>query len=124
MSVGYPSGWYPDPSGAPQQRYWDGAGWTAHVPPPAGYAPPAAPSPGYGYPPAPAPGFNGMAIASMILGLQGMFWLFGLGPLLAIIFSLIAKRQIAERGERGGPFATAGLVLGIIGVVIAIIFIV
>lgn len=22
------SGWYPDPSGAPQQRYWDGAQWT------------------------------------------------------------------------------------------------
>ena len=34
-----PAGWYADPSGAPQQRYWDGAGWTAHA---------AAPPPGAG----------------------------------------------------------------------------
>lgn len=24
------AGWYADPSGQPQQRYWDGAEWTAH----------------------------------------------------------------------------------------------
>ncbi len=24
-----PAGWYPDPSGAPGQRYWDGQSWTA-----------------------------------------------------------------------------------------------
>lgn len=26
-------GWYPDPSGAPRQRYWDGQQWTGHAPP-------------------------------------------------------------------------------------------
>lgn len=26
-----PAGWYPDPSGRHQQRYWDGAAWTADV---------------------------------------------------------------------------------------------
>ena len=25
-------GWYPDPSGAPRQRYWDGHQWTGHAP--------------------------------------------------------------------------------------------
>lgn len=25
-----PGGWYPDPSGGPGQRYWDGAQWTDH----------------------------------------------------------------------------------------------
>jgi Domain of unknown function (DUF4352)/Protein of unknown function (DUF2510) len=25
-------GWYPDPSGAPRQRYWDGQQWTGHAP--------------------------------------------------------------------------------------------
>jgi hypothetical protein len=25
-----PPGWYPDPSGAPDQRYFDGARWTEH----------------------------------------------------------------------------------------------
>ena len=28
-----PPGWYPDPSGAPGQRYFDGQQWTTHAPP-------------------------------------------------------------------------------------------
>jgi TM2 domain-containing membrane protein YozV len=32
-------GWYPDPTGGPGQRYWDGAQWQA-LPPPAPTAPP------------------------------------------------------------------------------------
>ena len=41
-----PAGWYDDPRGAQQYRYWDGVGWTDHVvPAPAGRAP-AAPKPG------------------------------------------------------------------------------
>ena len=27
----FPPGWYPDPSGAPLQRYWDGTTWTAQT---------------------------------------------------------------------------------------------
>lgn len=30
-----PEGWYPDPTGAAQQRYWDGCRWTAAVAAPA-----------------------------------------------------------------------------------------
>jgi hypothetical protein len=41
-----PAGWYPDPHGAGDQRYWDGAQWTAHTAAPAASggstAPPAA----------------------------------------------------------------------------------
>lgn len=29
-----PPGWYPDPSGQPGQRYWDGANWTHFTHPP------------------------------------------------------------------------------------------
>ena len=39
-----PAGWYPDPNGAPAQRYWDGMQWTEHqagIPTP----PPPAPAP-------------------------------------------------------------------------------
>lgn len=28
-----PQGWYPDPSGMPGQRYFDGQDWTAHYTP-------------------------------------------------------------------------------------------
>ncbi len=39
------AGWYPDPSGAPGQKYWDGQQWNAPPPPPGGvpYG-----TPGYG----------------------------------------------------------------------------
>jgi Protein of unknown function (DUF2510) len=30
----FPAGWYPDPQSPELLRYWDGAGWTAHVRPP------------------------------------------------------------------------------------------
>ncbi len=35
-------GWYPDPSGVPAQRWWDGAAWSEHTAPAAGFGPPVA----------------------------------------------------------------------------------
>lgn len=35
-----PPGWYPDPQGAPVQRYHDGTRWTSHTAQPAQPAPP------------------------------------------------------------------------------------
>ena len=56
---------------------------------------------------------KGMAIASMVLGI---LWLYWIGSILALVFGYIAKKQIRERGESGGGMATAGIVLGWIGV--------
>ncbi len=52
-----PMGWYPDPAGSGDERYWDGSGWTANVRPaePAPAATPPAPAQPW-TPPAPAPG--------------------------------------------------------------------
>lgn len=36
-----PAGWYPDPSGAPGQRFWDGQQWTESFDPPRETVPPA-----------------------------------------------------------------------------------
>ena len=36
-------GWYPDPSGAPLQRYWDGTSWSGHAVAPHSGPAPAAP---------------------------------------------------------------------------------
>ncbi|MQM24561.1 DUF4190 domain-containing protein [Glycomyces albidus] len=77
------------------------------------YAPYGAYPPPYGYPYPPPKPVNGMAITAMILGIVGACNPIGV---LGLIFGLIAKRQMAERNEGGDGFATAGIVLGWIGV--------
>jgi hypothetical protein len=82
--------------------------------PPAPYDSGYAPSP-YGMPqgyPTASPGFNGLSIASMVLGI---LWLYWVGSILAVIFGHVALRQIRRTGQRGRGMAIAGLVLGYIG---------
>jgi hypothetical protein len=64
-----------------------------------------------------------MAIASLVLSLV---WLSGLGSLLAVIFAIVARRNIREsRGSQTGDgLAIAGLVIGILGLLGAVLFIV
>ena len=69
-------------------------------------------------------GTNGLAIASMVLGI---LWLYWIGSILAIVFGHIALSQIDKsQGRVGGRgMAIAGVVLGWIGaaiLVLAIIF--
>ena len=90
--------------------------------------PPPPPPPGVGtpnaYPGAPATQqTNGFAIASLVCGILGVVscgYTFFIGPILAIVFAIVAKKQIPVRNQAGGGMATAGLVLGIIGVVIGL----
>lgn len=58
---------------------------------------------------------NGMAIASLVLGI---LWLYWIGSILALVFGYVAKRQIDDsRGLQGGRgMAVAGIVLGWIGI--------
>jgi Domain of unknown function (DUF4190) len=115
----------------PGQAYDPRTGLPLSPPPASPYGPPSAypaPSgspPGYyppyhgGYPPpgyagyAPTTPTNGMAIASLILGI---LWLYWVGSILALVFGYVAQQQIRQRGESGGGLATAGIVLGWIGV--------
>jgi uncharacterized protein DUF4190 len=64
---------------------------------------------------------NGMAVASLVLGI---LWLGGIGAVLALIFGTKAKKQIDwSNGAQGGRgIANAGVVLGIVGIVGAVIY--
>ena len=65
---------------------------------------------------------NGMAIASLVLGI---LWLWWLGSVLALIFGYVGKNQIDRSGgrESGRGMAIAGIVLGWIGVGTLLLFI-
>ena len=61
-----------------------------------------------------SPSTNGFAIVSLITALVG------LGGILAVIFGHIARSQIRRTGERGWGMATAGLIIGYIGIVVGV----
>lgn len=72
--------------------------------------------PGWGHgwqqPPQPV-GTNGLAIASLVLGI---LWLYWIGSILAVIFGHVALRQVRRDPYQGGRgMAIAGLVLGYVG---------
>jgi hypothetical protein len=96
---------------------WPAAGPDARPAPPAGPWPaPAGPPPLWQpYPAVARQGTNGLAIASLVLGIVWLYWL---GSLLAVIFGHTALAQIKRsHGSQGGRgLAIAGVVLGWIGI--------
>ena len=89
-------------------------------------APPQYGAPGMGYP---VQARNGLGIAALTLGIIGavsgiiplLFWLAGILGILATVFGMIGRGR-AKRGEATNKGqATAGLVLGIISLVLAVV---
>lgn len=62
---------------------------------------------------------NKMAVWSLILSIV---WLGGLGSLAGIALGALARRRIAETGERGAGLAVGGIVIGVITLVFAIAY--
>lgn len=60
---------------------------------------------------------NGFAIASLVISLSCF------GGILAVIFGHVALSQISRSGEDGRALAIAGLVIGYIGVVLTILYV-
>jgi len=89
---------------------------TNHPPPPPPPPPPPH-QPPYQQPyQAPAtPTVDGLAIASLVLGI---IWIYWIGSILAVIFAAVAIKRInASQGWRTGKgMAIAGLVLGLVGI--------
>ena len=73
-----------------------------------------------GVSPVVVPRTNQMAVASLVCGLcQVFFWFVAGVP--AIVFGHVARRQIRQTGEAGSGMATAGLIMGYVGVLIPLI---
>ncbi len=97
--------------------------------------PPAQPAPGYSAPGAApaygqaAPGYgqptgaktNVLAIVSLVASISGFVILPFIGPIVGVICGHISLGQIKKTGEQGRGMALAGLILGYVGIALAII---
>jgi small-conductance mechanosensitive channel len=72
-----------------------------------------------GQPVAPVTQVNGLAIASVLLA---VLWFAGIGAVLALVFGYRARRQVQDSAgaQTGAGLATAGIILGWIGIVILV----
>lgn len=101
-------------------------------PPPPGYGAPTAPGygaptpPGYVAPPS-GPGTDGLAVASLVTGIGSLVALVCcfFGPILGIpagvagvVMGVMGRKRTRESGRNGQGLATAGMICGIIGVVL------
>ncbi|MER5628487.1 MmpS family transport accessory protein [Streptosporangium sp. NPDC002544] len=77
---------------------------------PPGYGQQPPPGYGYGYA-APPPKTNGLAVASLVLGLTG-FITCGFTSILAVVFGHVALGQIRRDRTDGHSMALAGVILG------------
>ena len=68
---------------------------------------------------------NGYAIASLVLGIAGLFVIPLIPAILAVVFGQKAKHEIRSDPSLGGDgLATAGVVLGWIGIALVVLAIV
>jgi hypothetical protein len=75
-------------------------------------------------PQAPQAAPDGNATASLILGILGITILPVIGSILAVILGRASIGDAYRRGERGSAIATAGVILGWIGVAALAIFVI
>ena len=77
-----------------------------------------------GFQPPPVQKTNGMAVTSLISGILGLTLCAGIGSIAALIFGYIARGQIkrSQGMEGGSGMALAGIILGWIGTVLALLF--
>lgn len=126
-----PSGWFPDPLGRHEHRYFNGATWTSDVSDagqrrvdPFGTAPGPAPAGG----PSPESSGNGAATAAVVMGsiALAIAWIpfvavAGLVlAVLALVFGIRGLRR-SRSVERGRGAAIAGIVMGGLGLAAAVV---
>jgi len=90
------------------------------------YQQPAYQQPVYGaVPGVPGPKTNGMAVASLVLGIVSWIPFLWIGFIPGLILGFVGKSQIDRSGgeQGGGGLAVAGIVLGLIGSAILGLFV-
>ena len=99
-------------------------GFNPSTPPPYGQTPPPGYQP-YGGPMNMAPKTSGKAIAALVCGLVGILCFGIILGVVALVLGLSAKKEIESSGGQltGGGMATAGIVLGVIGIAFWVIYI-
>jgi len=120
------AGWFPDPTGRCEYRYWNGERWTADVSvhgsrfvDPIG---PATYQPGWG-PAAPATArrTRGLAVAAFVVGLVSLAvaWIpfivvvGAAGAITAFVFGVIGLRRAHSNAGYGRGYAITGIVLSV-----------
>ncbi|MGC5038020.1 DUF4190 domain-containing protein [Streptomyces sp. DT190] len=121
------------PAGTPS---YDTSGTVAVPPPPVApggpgsYGYPGYPQSGYGWPGMPMAPQNGMGIAAMVLGIVSctLFCLYGVVSLvtgiLAVVFGIKGRKRAEAGVATNHGQAQAGLIMGIIGIILGITVIV
>ncbi len=123
--------WNPQSPGTPGAPGSSPYGQPQYGQPPYGQPPQYGQPPPYGPPPPGAPGGYGpsqktspLAITSLVLGIVGIpcCTVFALG-IAAVVTGFLARKQIAESQGflKGDGMAMAGLVLGVISIVVAVV---
>jgi hypothetical protein len=118
----YPQGQYPQAQ-YPQGQYSQG-----QIPPgqyPPGQYPPAYGAPGFAYVTPIGPKTNGLAIASLICAIGGVFFL-AIPSILGIVFGFLARSQIerSEGKQTGSGLALAGIIVGFCVVAIGVLIVI
>jgi hypothetical protein len=118
-----PAGWYTDPNGAAQDRYWDGRAWTEHVRPVAGrrMAPAYAPPPPVAAAPPVATTGNGFSIAGIVFGILAFLILPILFGPIGLILGAVGKSKGESKATTAMVVAGVGMVVGMaIGALVAL----
>jgi hypothetical protein len=130
-AVSWPPGWFSDPTGRHDHRWWDGAAWTAHVadagvPSLDALEAHAGPAPASRTPAGAATGNDPVAVTSLAVAIGSVLLspVPGLGlvlPVVATVLAVIARSRIRTSRRAGDGLAIAGLVVGIASLLLAIV---
>ena len=117
-----PPGWYPDPSGAPQQRWWDGMQWNEATQP--------NPAPAYSYGATTPYSYTTPAFAAdtSINPNTPQVWAIAVAPLLVIVelailfgLGLMTLDAIMESGSGTTPVDFADIILRVVAYALVVI---